>query len=91
MLSQKTNPELRFIVQLANKAFKLTISQKMQKHCVCIEYDPTLDFGNDSPSGSRLSGIEIHMNNAFKLQNTPEIQLSEVPECILVLLTYLKN
>ena len=25
-----TNPELRFIVQLANKAFKLTISQKMQ-------------------------------------------------------------
>lgn len=26
----KTNPELRFIVQLANKAFKLTISQKMQ-------------------------------------------------------------
>ena len=87
MLSQKTNPELRFIVQLANKAFKLTISQKMQN----IAYDPTLDFGNDSPSGSRLSGIEIHMNNAFKLQNTPEIQLSEVPECILVLLTYLKN
>lgn len=64
---------------------------KDAKHCVCIEYDPTLDFGNDSPSGSRLSGIEIHMNNAFKLQNTPEIQLSEVPECILVLLTYLKN
>ena len=28
--AQKTNPELRFIVQLANKAFKLTISQKMQ-------------------------------------------------------------
>ena len=26
----KNNPELRFIVQLANKAFKLTISQKMQ-------------------------------------------------------------
>ena len=64
---------------------------KDAKHCVCIEYDPTLDFGNDSPSDSRLSGIEIHMNNAFKLQNTPEIQLSEVPECILVLLTYLKN
>lgn len=64
---------------------------KDAKHCVCIEYDPTLDFGNDSPSGSRLSGIEIHMNNAFKLQNTPEIQLSEVPECILELLTYLKN
>ena len=33
----------------------------------------------------------IEYDNAFKLQNTPEIQLSEVPECILVLLTYLKN
>ena len=32
-----------------------------------------------------------YITNAFKLQNTPEIQLSEVTECILVLLTYLKN
>ena len=59
-------------------------------HCLCIEYDPTLDYGDGSPSGSRLSEVEIHTNNAFKLQDIPEIQLSDVPECIRELLTYLK-
>ncbi|WP_288487903.1 hypothetical protein [uncultured Alistipes sp.] len=63
---------------------------KDAKHCLCIKYDPTLDFGNGSPSGSRLSEVEIHTNNAFKLQDIHEIQLSDVPECILELLSYLK-
>lgn len=64
---------------------------KDARHCLRIEYHPALDFGKGSPSGSQLYGIEIHSNNAFKFQDTPEIQLSEVPECILELLTYLKN
>lgn len=63
---------------------------KDEKHCLCVDYNSQWDFGNGSPSGSRLSEIEIHTNNAFILKNVPEIQLSEVPECILELLTYLK-
>ncbi len=63
---------------------------KDEKHCLCIEYDSKWDFGNGSPSGSRLSEIEIHTNNAFNFQHIPEIQLAEVPECIQELLTYLK-
>jgi hypothetical protein len=63
---------------------------KDEKHCVCIEYKSGLDFGNGSPSGARLYEIEIHTNNAFEFQYIPEIQLSEVPGCILELLTYLK-
>ena len=64
---------------------------KDEKHCLCVDYNSEWDFGNGSPSGSRLSEIEIHTNNAFKFQYIPEIQLSEVPECILELLTYLKE
>ena len=63
---------------------------KDEKHCLCIEYDSKWDFGNGSPSGSRLSEIEIHTNNAFNFQHILEIQLAEVPECIQELLTYLK-
>lgn len=63
---------------------------KDEKHCVCIDYNSEWDFGNGSPSGARLSGIEIHTNNAFTFNYIPEVQLSEVPECILELLTYLK-
>lgn len=62
---------------------------KDEKHCLCIDYNSEWDFGNESPSGSRLSEIEIHTNNAFNFQYIPEIQLSEVPECILELLSYL--
>lgn len=63
---------------------------KDERHCLCIDYHSQWDLGNGNPSGSRLSGIEIHTNNAFEFQHIPEIQLSEVPECILDLLTYLK-
>lgn len=62
---------------------------KDAKHCLCIEYNSAWDFGKGSPSGSRLSLIEIHTNNAFILRDIPEIELSEVPECIRELLTYL--
>ena len=63
---------------------------KDAKHCFSVEYKSAWDFGKGSPSGSRLFGIEIHTNNAFILQDIPEIPLSDVPECILELLTYLK-
>ncbi len=62
---------------------------KDEKHCLCIEYRSEWDFGDGSPSGARLFEIEIHTNNAFKFLYTPEIQLSEVPECIIELLSYL--
>lgn len=63
---------------------------KDEKHCLCIDYKSEWDFGNGSPSGARLYEVEIHTNNAFKFQYIPEIQLHEVPECILELLSYLK-
>lgn len=63
---------------------------KDEKHCCCIDYRSEWDFGNGSPSGARLYDIEIHTNNAFTHQYVPEIQLSEVPECIIELLSYLK-
>lgn len=63
---------------------------KDDTHCVCVDYQSEWDFGNGSPSGARFSEIEIHTNNAFSLQNVPEVQLSEVPECIIELLSYLK-
>lgn len=63
---------------------------KDDTHCVCVDYQSKWDFGNGSPSGARLSEIEIHTNNAFSFQYVPEVQLSEVPECIIELLSYLK-
>ncbi|WP_099465578.1 hypothetical protein [Parabacteroides provencensis] len=63
---------------------------KDDRHCICVEYKSGLDFGNGSPSGARLAEIEIHTNNAFNFQYIPKVQLSDVPECILELLTYLK-
>lgn len=60
-----------------------------EKHCLRIEYDPQLDFGEGSPSGAQLSEVDIHTNNAFLLQDVPEISLSEVPSCILNMLSYL--
>ena len=63
---------------------------KDEKHCLCVEYKSEWDFGNGSPYGSRLFEIEVHTNNAFNFQHIPEVKLSEVPICILELLTYLK-
>lgn len=63
---------------------------KDDKHCISIEYRSEWDFGNGSPSGCRLSEVEIHTNNAYYFKYIPEIQLSEVPECIIELLSYLK-
>ena len=68
------------------KTFYFTLDEK---HCLRIEYDPQWDFGEGSPSKARLSEIEIHTNNAFLLQHMQEISLSEVPSCILDMLSYL--
>lgn len=86
----KNKPRIKVHCLTRKQGCKTYYFIKDAKHCLCIEYDPTLDFGNGSPSGSRLPAVEIHTNNAFKFQDTPEIQLSDVPECILELLTYLK-
>lgn len=64
---------------------------KDAKHCLCIEYNPDYDFGKGSPSGARVESVEIHTNNGFLFKDdTKEISLDEVPECILDLLTFLK-
>lgn len=69
----------------------LYIFTKDEKHCVAIEYNPDHDFGKGSPSGARIESVEIHTNNGFFFKDTTkEINLSDVPECILELLTYLK-
>lgn len=64
---------------------------KDSKHCMSIEYNPSYDFGDGSPSGARIESVEINTNNSFIFNDCQkEISLSEVPECIIELLTYLK-
>ena len=64
---------------------------KDSKHCIAVEYNPAHDFGKGSPSGARIDSVEIHTNNGFIFgEKYKEISLSEIPECILELLTYLK-
>lgn len=87
----KNKPRIKVHCLTRNPGDQTYFFTKDAKHCLCIEYNSAWDFENGSPSGTRLSEIEIHTNNAFKFQHIPpEIQLSEVPECILELLTYLK-
>lgn len=64
---------------------------KDSKNCLSVEYDPSYDFGQGSPSGAMIESIEIHTNNSFMFDDKQkEISMSEVPECIIELLTYLK-
>lgn len=64
---------------------------KDSNHCLIVEYNPEWDFGEGSPSGTRIEYVEIHTNNSFEsFEGLTEISLSEVPKCILELLTYLK-
>lgn len=63
---------------------------KDSDHCLIIEYNPELDFGEGSPSGARIESVEIHTNNSSNFVGSKEIDLAEVPKCILELLTYLK-
>lgn len=71
-----------------NKKYYFT---KDDKHCLSVEYNPNHDFGKDSPSGAMIESVEIHTNNSFNFDDRQrEINLSDVPECILELLNYLK-
>jgi hypothetical protein len=70
---------------------RLYVFTKDSKHCIAVEYDPALDFGEGSPSGARIESIEIHTNNGFIFNDRyKEISISEVPKSIIELLTYLK-
>lgn len=64
---------------------------KDDSHCLSVEYNPNNDFGIGNPSGARLELVEIHTNNGFIFgKEHKELDLDEVPECILELLSYLK-
>lgn len=64
---------------------------KDSKHCLSVEYNPNHDFGEGDPSGAEIESVEIHTNNRFDFNDRQrEIDLSEVPDCILELLSYLK-
>lgn len=70
---------------------RLYVFTKDSKHCIAVEYNPAYDFGKGSPSGARIESVEIHTNNGFVFNKEwKEISLSEVPERIIELLTYLK-
>ena len=63
---------------------------KDSNHCLAVEYNPKHDFGEGDPWGAMIESVEIHTNNSFCLDDRQrEINLSEVPECIIELLTYL--
>ena len=70
---------------------RLYVFTKNSKHCISVEYNPEYDFGKGSPSGARIDSVEIHTNNSFVFnERFKEISLTEIPECILELMTYLK-
>lgn len=93
--AEKDNKEVRNNIQIhlnsnyyGNRKYYFT---KDDKHCLSVEYNPTHDFGKGSPSGARIESVEIHTNNGFVFnEELKEISLSEVPECIIELLIYLK-
>lgn len=69
---------------------RLYVFTKNPKNCIAVEYDPKYDFGKGSPSGAKIDSVEIHTNNGFVFnEEWQEISLSEVPECIIGLMTYL--
>ncbi len=69
---------------------RLYVFTKDPKHCIAVEYVPEYDFGKGSPSGARIDSVEIHTNNGFVFnEKWQEVSLSEIPECILELMTYL--
>lgn len=68
----------------------LYVFTKDPNHCIALGYDPVYDFGKGSPSGAVIAEVEVHTNNVFIFNDKyKEISLSEVPECIIELLTYL--
>jgi hypothetical protein len=64
---------------------------KSKNECISIVYvyDKQWDYGKSS-SGVHLSDIEIHYHNSYIKDNLTEIQLKDVPEAIIDLLSYLK-
>lgn len=63
---------------------------KSENECIFIEYNPSSDFGEGSPSGTHIRDIEIHTRNSYKTESLTAISLDEVPKPILNLLTYLQ-
>lgn len=87
----KTKNDIRVHVNPEYLGNRLYVFTKDSKHCIAVEYNPAYDFGKGSPSGARIDSVEIHTNNGFIFsEKYKEVSLSEVPECILELLTYLK-
>ena len=89
-MSKKKN-DIRVHVNPEYLGNRLYVFTKDSKHCIAVEYNPTYDFGKGSPSGARIDSVEINTNNGFIFsEKYKEVSLSEVPECILELLSYLK-
>ncbi len=61
---------------------------KSKNRCLRVEYDKRWDFGK-SPSGARLTDIEIHYQNSFVTDELTEIELSDVPSVVVDILSYL--
>lgn len=54
-----------------------------------VKYDSREDYGENSNSGTWISQIIFHQNNAFIKKELSEIKLSEVPESVIRILKYL--
>jgi len=64
---------------------------KSKKQCLAVSYDKRDDFGLDSPSGTMFYDIEMHNNNSFVIDNLPTVNKEDVPDAVLLLLTFLNN
>ena len=62
---------------------------KSKNECLLVNYNESWDFGK-SPSGARLDVIEIFHKNSFILDDKIEINIEDVPEAIIDVLSYLK-
>ena len=63
---------------------------KSKNKCLAVEYNKRWDFGKNSPSGTHFSDIELHNQNSFKTEGMAEVDIKDVPESIIDLLSFLK-
>jgi len=69
----------------ANYYFKATADK-----CAIVSYDSQWDYYG-TPSGVHNIIVEIHNNNSFLTEQMEEIQIDEVPQAIIDLLTFLND
>jgi len=72
-----------------SKSITSYIFTKSKNECLRGEYDANWEFGKKSPSGARLTNIEINYQNSWVKDELTEIKIEDVPEVVVDILRYL--